>query len=173
MDPRVSRIPKSETISTHVEMQYCRNRLFDLHFLGPHELSAAVADNDDDEAKWLLRTLKHVRDGYAPLKWIEKKLLGYDKSSRAKYYCERSRMWLQDFDAFTSGRILEEYSNIRDEHDSEAIETMNFYLDCSYAARLAALQVVVGLRPLLGRDVATLIGKLVYSTRSADWSREK
>jgi hypothetical protein len=45
------------------------------------------------------------------------------------------------------------------------IECIEIYLTHSHSARRAALQTVVALRPLLGLDVARMIGKLVYGTR--------
>jgi hypothetical protein len=169
-DPRVSRIPKSETISTHVETQYCRERFFNTRVLHFGILRHADYDGDD-EAKWLFRTLKDIDNSV--FLWIEKELLKHDTSPRALYYYERIYLCLCNnivIDLFSSGRILEGYSNIEDERCTVVKRTMTTYLNCMYRARIAALQVVVGLRPLLGRDVATLIGKFVYSTRDLEWT---
>jgi len=170
MDHRVSRIPKSEDISTNVRTQYCRERLFDTCALHFGILWQADYDGDD-EAKWLFHTFKNINNSI--LMWIEKELLKHDTSPRALYYCERAYLRLCNnnvIDPFASGRILEGYSNIEDDRCAVARNTMATYLNCSHRARIAALQVVIGLRPLLGRDVATLIGKLVYSTRDSEWS---
>jgi len=66
---------------------------------------------------------------------------------------------LDGFDDFWDGtRSIHK----RDEWLNECIE---LYLTHSHSARRAALQTVVALRPLLGRDVARMIGKLVYLVR--------
>ena len=46
---------------------------------------------------------------------------------------------------------------------------IEYYLNCSHRARRSALFTTFALRKLLGRDVARMIGKFVYSTRGEEW----
>lgn len=47
---------------------------------------------------------------------------------------------------------------------------VNIYATVTERARRAALQITFGLRTYLGRDVARMIGKMVYATRfTEDW----
>lgn len=45
------------------------------------------------------------------------------------------------------------------------LKAIQFYLTVRSEARRAALQSIFGLRPVLGRDVAIMIGKMVYALR--------
>jgi hypothetical protein len=65
------------------------------------------------------------------------------------------------------GKHLEGYYEIWGHkiHTPWLKECIELYLTRSHFARRAALQTVVALTPLLGRDVARIIGKLVYSAR--------
>jgi hypothetical protein len=68
---------------------------------------------------------------------------------------------------YTLGRTLEGFYDIWGKPLDDRC-TINLYLTVSHRARQAALQTVSALRQMLGRDVAQLIGKLVYSTRETD-----
>jgi hypothetical protein len=73
-----------------------------------------------------------------------------------------------------TGRELEGYDQFWDSgkhpHDSH-VQCIDIYLAVTHRARRAALQTVAGLRELgLPRDVAVLIGKMVYATRTDAWS---
>lgn len=70
---------------------------------------------------------------------------------------------------FKVGRELEGYASIwrkGRELDPVYIQCIEFYLNSIHRARRAALQTVVGLRPILGRDVACMIGKMIYGIRN-------
>ena len=73
-----------------------------------------------------------------------------------------------------AGRELEGYDQLwdADKHPHEAFMTcIDVYLAVALRARQAALQTVAGLRELgLPRDVAVLIGRAVYATRTNAWS---
>ena len=73
-----------------------------------------------------------------------------------------------------AGRELEGYDQFWDAdkqpHDSFS-RCIDVYLTVTHRARRAALQTVAGLRELgLPRDVAVLIGRAVYATRTDAWS---
>ena len=73
-----------------------------------------------------------------------------------------------------AGRELEGYDQLWDEgrhpHDS-FMRSIAVFLVVTHRARRAALQTVAGLREIgLPRDVAVLIGKMVYATRTDAWS---
>ena len=75
---------------------------------------------------------------------------------------------------YAAGRELEGYDQFwdacRHPHDSY-LRCINVFLTVTHRARRAALQTVAGLRELgLPRDVAVLIGKMVYATRTDAWS---
>lgn len=50
------------------------------------------------------------------------------------------------------------------------LKAIQLYLKVKSEARRAALQAIFGLRPVLGRDVAIMIGKMVYALRGDHWS---
>jgi hypothetical protein len=53
------------------------------------------------------------------------------------------------------------------------MEYIKVFKTISNRARRSSLQVVAALKPFLGRDVATMIGKMVYKTRETEcdiWS---
>lgn len=50
------------------------------------------------------------------------------------------------------------------------LKAIQFYLNVKNEARRAALQAIFGLRPVLGRDVSVMIGKMVYALRGDHWS---
>ena len=55
----------------------------------------------------------------------------------------------------------------------ESMDCISIYETISNRARRSSLQVVAALKPFLGRDVATMIGKMVYKTRETEcdiWS---
>jgi hypothetical protein len=70
-----------------------------------------------------------------------------------------------------AGRELEGYDQLWDAdkhpHDSY-LQCIDVHLTVTHRARRAALQAVTGLRQYLGRDVARLIGKMVYDTRQTE-----
>ena len=72
-------------------------------------------------------------------------------------------------DRFIIGQELEGYNQFWDSNRVIGLTYLNgcieLYLTHLHYARRAALQTVVALRTLLGRDVAQIIGKLVYATR--------
>ena len=75
---------------------------------------------------------------------------------------------------YAAGRELEGYDQFWDP-DKQPNETLmrciGIHLTVTHLARRAALQTVAGLRELgLPRDVAVLIGRMVYATRTDSWS---
>lgn len=69
---------------------------------------------------------------------------------------------------FIIGRELEGYEQLWGSYwkpKKEYLGSIELYLDITHRARRAALQTTVGLRMRLGRDVARLIGKMVYESR--------
>ena len=85
---------------------------------------------------------------------------GHDKAS------------LKDLDVvYVTGRELEGYERFWDKRnylDNSYLHCIDVYLTVMHRARQAALQTVTGLRRFVGRDVARLIGKMVYNTRQSD-----
>ena len=73
-----------------------------------------------------------------------------------------------------AGRELEGYDQLwdADKHPHDSFMTcIDIFLTVAHRARRAALQTVAGLRELgLPRDVAVLIGRMVYATRTDAWS---
>lgn len=71
--------------------------------------------------------------------------------------------------AFMAGRELEGYSDFWGDTWHPNVEFIYFiriYCTIIHRSRRAALQLIVGLRPILGRDVSGMIGKMVYETRN-------
>ena len=75
---------------------------------------------------------------------------------------------------YAAGRELEGYDQLWDagRHPNEVlIRCVDIYLAVMHRARRAALQTVAGLREIgLPRDVAVLIGRIVYETRTDAWA---
>ena len=73
-----------------------------------------------------------------------------------------------------AGRELEGYDKLWDAGrplDASRMRCIDLYLTVTHGARRAALQTVAGLREIgLPRDVALLIGRAVYATRTDAWS---
>jgi TPR repeat protein len=71
---------------------------------------------------------------------------------------------------YATGRELEGYEALWDKDRvptaAEHLKCIDVYLTITHRARRAALQTTLGLRQYLGRDVARLIGQIVYQTRS-------
>jgi TPR repeat protein len=70
---------------------------------------------------------------------------------------------------YVAGRELEGYDQFwdADRHPHGLyLRCIDVYLTIMHRARRAALQVVLGLRRYVGRDIARLIGQMVYSTRT-------
>jgi TPR repeat protein len=69
---------------------------------------------------------------------------------------------------YAAGRELERYDQFWDDcekpHDLY-IRCVEIYLTATHRARRAALHTTLGLRQYIGRDVAKLIGQMVYQTR--------
>ena len=69
---------------------------------------------------------------------------------------------------YAFGRELHGYEQLWDDNVRiipEFQEHVNFYATVTERARRAALQTTFGLREILGRDVARMIGRMVYETR--------
>ena len=69
---------------------------------------------------------------------------------------------------FLIGSELEGYEDLWGDHlvlSEDLIRCIDFYLTVVHAARVAALQTVLILRRHLVKDVAILIGKMIYDTR--------
>lgn len=82
---------------------------------------------------------------------------------------------LHHSDPYLIGRELEGYEQFWDPvyyPNNEYQDCIQLYLDTIHLARRAALQMTFGLRPILGRDVAQMIGKMVYEMRT-DWQANK
>jgi hypothetical protein len=74
---------------------------------------------------------------------------------------------------YAAGRELEGYEQFwdTDSHPHDVyLHCIDAYLTIMHSARQAALQTIAGLKQYLGRDVARLIGKMVYDTRQSDAS---
>ena len=73
-----------------------------------------------------------------------------------------------------AGRELEGYDQFwdADRHPRDSyLQCIDVSLTVTHRARRAALQTVAGLKELgLPRDVAVLIGRMVYTTRTDAWS---
>lgn len=72
---------------------------------------------------------------------------------------------------YVTGRELEGYEQFWDKYnylDESYLRCIDVYLTVMHRARQAALQTVTGLGRFVGRDVARLIGKMVYNTRESD-----
>ena len=73
--------------------------------------------------------------------------------------------------SYADGRELDGYEEFWDpgRHPHESwFPSIRLYREVTNQYRRAALQVVVALRPRLGRDVARMIGMMVYRSRSED-----
>lgn len=76
-------------------------------------------------------------------------------------------------ESFVIGRELYEYEELWGPHHKPHKfyrRCIRIYLDVTERARRAALQTTFGLRPILGRDVSRMIGRMVYGTRLTDAS---
>lgn len=72
---------------------------------------------------------------------------------------------------YALGRELEGYDQFWDHGNvphERYLRCIDVYLTVMHRARQAALQTVTGLGRFVGRDVAKLIGKMVYDTRQSD-----
>ena len=73
-----------------------------------------------------------------------------------------------------AGRELEGYDQLWDagkQPNDLYLSCMELHFSVTHRARRAALQTVAGLREVgLPRDVAVLIGQMVYETRTDAWS---
>jgi hypothetical protein len=73
---------------------------------------------------------------------------------------------------YAAGRELEGYEALWDKCKlpyAAHLKCIDVYLTITHRARRASLQTTVGLRQYIGRDVARLIGQMVYQTRAEAW----
>lgn len=71
---------------------------------------------------------------------------------------------LDDGTMFLVGRELEGFQRLWTRACHHYTDCVQLYLDTIHRTRRAALQTIAGLRPILGRDVARMIGRMVFFT---------
>jgi hypothetical protein len=76
------------------------------------------------------------------------------------------------------GKELDGYADLysadqRVDDSRDCAEMIAYYRTVCYACRQVALYVVHHFRHRVGRDVARIIGRLVYATRGVEWDNEK
>jgi hypothetical protein len=153
-----------------------RRELFKSAFVGgytPDDLYDLAAQNDDDFdlVHWIkaaefgnIEAMNHLIDIYEnnfeAVKWTARRaLLDFQNISTNADLSDLQVM-------FVIGSEMEGYQDIWGTHmklGEQASNCVDFYLDTVHRARVAALYAVWGL-PIV-RDVAKIIGRLIYATR--------